>query len=139
DALVLQPVVAAVEISASARGRNAVLLVVPEPCQSLVNLFARRNATQKAECQFVLCFDPGARLGTVGILEPAIRIGHGAAVIVVDLVAAPCCGVNDWLGNRVVAQGRELLGGRCFGRTLHGEFRLLVGYYSLFLGFAALG
>jgi len=87
--LVLQAVVAGVEVPSAFPERNAETLVVPEPGQALADLRSGRNPLEVAEGDLVFRLDPGAGLRRVRVLEPAVRIGDFHAVVVVHRVTQP--------------------------------------------------
>ena len=86
--LVLQPVVAEEEVAAALAEGDAELLVVPQPRQALADRLALRDLLQVAEGDAVLRLHPRAGLRAVGLLQPAVGVGHARAVVVVDLRTA---------------------------------------------------
>ena len=82
--------------------------------ESAVPLGAGRDIEQRAG-QLVLGGDPGGDLGVVAVLQPAVRVGDGDAVIGVDDVLSP--GRRDggrqrssWRDEGLLAQPRPRLG-----------------------------
>ena len=86
DALVLQPVVVAVEVAPAALARRAPALVVPNLQQPVLDRGAAWKGGQKRLRDGVLRRHPGRRLFTVEVFEPAVRVGDLNAEVVVDLI-----------------------------------------------------
>ena len=84
-ALVLQPVVFCIKVAPGFLERHAISFVIPKLGQPRFDPFALRNAFEVRERDLVLRFDPGLGFRRVIILQPAIRIGHFGAVIIVHL------------------------------------------------------
>ncbi len=84
--LVLQAVVLGEEVALALAERGAVLGVVPQGGQAVLDLVADGDALEVLEGDGVLGFDPGLGLVAVHVFEPAVGIGHLRAVVVVDLV-----------------------------------------------------
>ncbi len=82
-ALVLQPVVAEIEVAVADLRGSAYLLVVPQLREAGVYLRAIGNLRKIIERHLVLGRHPGCRFGGIVILQPAVGIGYRGAVIVV--------------------------------------------------------
>lgn len=63
---------------------HARALVVPGFLQPLANPGALWDGFEEAKRHLILRFHPGLRFVAVVVFEPAIRIGHFRAVVVVD-------------------------------------------------------
>ncbi len=105
DVLVLQPVVLCVEVAAALLVRHAVLLVVPQRGQPVADRAALRDGLEERERHLVLGLDPGARLGRVRILEPAVRVRHLGAVVGIDHGALGSGRIGEPAGRNVVPGG----------------------------------
>ena len=67
-------------------------LVVPDLCQTPRDRIAARNGRQVGVAEPGLRFDPGARIGRVDVLQPAIGIGDLGPVVSVDLIGSAAGG-----------------------------------------------
>ena len=84
--LVLQAIVAAVEVTAALFRWRRETLIVPQLGQPLLDRRALGNRAQVRLRQPVLRRHPFARLGAVGVFQPAVGIGNRRAEIAVLLV-----------------------------------------------------
>src|SRR5262249_30873945 len=111
---VLQALVVVVEVALAAAEGHAEALVVPELGELVLEGGARRQLLEVAEGDLILGLDPGAGLGRVEVLHPAVRIGDLGAVVVVDGVAVPRRRVGEGgrRGRRLRGRGRGRDGGR---------------------------
>ena len=88
DGLALKPRVAALEPAPTSFEGNAEPRVVPQLDEARADLLPCGHLCQERLCQLVLRFDPGGGLGSVAVLQPAVRISDGLAVVVVHLGAS---------------------------------------------------
>ena len=100
DALVLQPLVLPEEDVRALPRRRRDLLVVVEGDDPVGERFPEGNLFEVPERHLVLRLDPGRGVGSVVVLEPAVRIGDSDAVIRVDLVDFPRFRVLELLCER---------------------------------------
>ena len=70
-------------------------------------LLALLDLAEVAEGQLVLGLDPGARVGGVELLEPAVRIGDGRSVERVDNVTAARRGIGEGLSGEGHGPGEK--------------------------------
>src|ERR1700753_2742956 len=108
NALILQPVVFRPQVVGTAAPRNAVLGVVVELLQPLLELSAIGDLHQVILSQLILRFDPGQGVGGVVILQPAIGIGYAGPVVVIDLLVAACFGIVHFSSDQVCENRRSL-------------------------------
>ena len=94
-ALVLQPVVVAVEVALAPLAGRAPALVVPDRQQPLLDRFAARERGQEWLGDGVLRRHPGRGLLAVEVLQPAVRVGDLDPEVVVDLVDRPGIRILD--------------------------------------------
>ena len=85
--LVLETGITALEPGRPGLERDLEPGVVPQLAQPGPDGLPGRDPGQVSLGPVVLGLDPSARLGAVGILEPAVRVRDELAVVVVDLVA----------------------------------------------------
>ena len=84
--LVLQSRVLEEEVAATLLERRAVFRIVPQLGETAPDPLAFRDLLKVCERDAILCLHPGARLGRVHILEPAIGVGNSGAVVIIDHV-----------------------------------------------------
>src|SRR5690606_32180175 len=84
--LVLQSVVAQIEVAPAPPDRHVIALVVPKLGHPGLAPLARGNRLQEGLRQRILRLDPHPRFGARLVFEPAIRIGHANAVVHVDMI-----------------------------------------------------
>lgn len=87
--LVLQAVVAGVEVAPALLQRHAEALEVPQLRQPLAQRGAGRDLLEQSERDLVLGLDPGPRLLGVDVLQPAIRVRDRDAVQRLDQILPP--------------------------------------------------
>ncbi len=91
--LVLQSIVSLEEVATTVFLGQRIARVVPQARQTAQDSLAARVGVDVAPRERVLAFDPRCSFRRVGILQPAIGIGHGGSVIVVDHVSFARLGV----------------------------------------------
>ena len=92
-ALILETVVLVIEVAPAFLERHSVTLEVPQLGQTRLDRRALRNRGEIIKRDLVLRLDPRLGRGGIVILQPAIRVFHGDAVINVHLVRGGSRGV----------------------------------------------
>ena len=83
DALVLQSVVAEIEIAVAHLGRRSYLLVVPQLREAFVYGRTVGYLRKVIERHLVLSSNPCRRFGGIVVLQPPVGVGHHRAVVVI--------------------------------------------------------
>ena len=107
--LMLQPGIFPEKIPGAGSAWHGIAWVVPQLAQPRFDKVPGRHSCEQCRGQPLLRLQPGVRLWSLRVFQPAIGIGYGRAVVVVDHRVSAGGGIEELWGRRVRMVGHLLV------------------------------
>jgi hypothetical protein len=96
--LLLQPVIFPDKVPTADAPWHRVVREVPQLGEPRVQTLPAGDGGEKGRGQALLFFQPGVRVWRLRVFQPAIGIGHGCAVVVINDLVSACGGIKEFSG-----------------------------------------